>query len=621
MGGIQPAPTDAIEPDASPHITAAHRYIASVLDGSIPSCKWVRLACERQLRDLKQSEDESYPYQFDVSAAERVCRFVELSPHIKGKKFAGKLIHLEDWQCFILTVVFGWLNKFTKLRRFRRAYSEIAKGNGKSALTSAVSNYMAFAEGEPGAEVYSAATNRDQAKIVWSVSHAMLRAMPEFCERAGVDPAAHSINQLRTNSFFRPLSSDANSAEGAIPYFVCVDELHAHPTRDLYDNLDTANGKRDGSLLWAITTAGSDRAGICYEVRSYITKILENVVQDDSVFGIIFTIDDEDEWSAGPEVWRKANPNWGISVDPFEIGTKIQRALQVSSSQPTIQTKHLNKWVNADHAWMDMQRWAKCADPTLDEDDFSGDSSILGLDLASKLDLLAKIKLFWKDIPLTVAIESCDQGQCDAKDCKNIAFLFRTSNGKKVCESHRNRILERKTSKRHYYAFGDYWTPEERVEHSSNSQYKGWVIDEHLHTCPGETNDYDIVEDSIRADCRKFEILEVAHDQYQAVTIVNHLAPEGITMAEVPQLPKYLSEPMKELEAAVYDGRFHFDGDPIMTWAVSNVVCHRDKNDNLFPTKETYENKIDPVTALLTALNRVMATPDAGAGDGKFVFI
>jgi phage terminase large subunit-like protein len=572
VGGVQSARTDAI--DANAHITAAHRYIASVLDGSIPSCKWVRLACERQLRDLKQSEDESYPYRFDAAAAERVCRFVELSPHIKGKKFAGKLIHLEDWQCFILIVVFGWLNKFTGLRRFRRAYSEIAKGNGKSALTSAVSNFMAFAEGEPGAEVYSAATNRDQAKIVWSVSHAMLRAMPEFCDRAGVDPAAHSINQLRTNSFFRPLSSDANSAEGAIPYFVCVDELHAHPTRDLYDNLDTANGKREGSLLWAITTAGSDRAGICYEVRSYITKVLEGVVQDDSVFGIIFTIDDEDEWSAGPEVWRKANPNWGISVDPFEIGTKIQRALQVSSSQPTIQTKHLNKWVNADHAWMDMQRWAKCADPTLDEADFSGQRCIIGLDLASKLDLLSKVKIFWKEI----------------------------------------------SGKRHFYVFCDHWTPEHRVEHSPNSQYKGWVIDEWLHTCPGETNDYDIVEDSIRADCRTFEVLEVAHDQYQAVTLVNHLMPEGIEMVEIPQLPKYLSEPMKELEASVYDGRFHFNGDPILTWAMSNVVCHLDKNDNLFPTKETYEKKIDPVTAILTGLNRVMATPDGG-GEAKFVFI
>ena len=548
--------------------------MAAVLSGRVPACKWVRRACERQRKDLKRARTGIFNYRFDLVAAERVCKFVERSPHVKGKKFVGAKIHLEDWQCFILTTVFGWLHKDTRLRRFRRSYIEVAKGNGKSALSSAVANYMAFAEGEPGAEVYSAATTRDQAKVVWAVSHAMLRAMPEFCSRAGVETAAHSINQLRTNSFFRPLSSDANSAEGVQPYFTCIDELHAHPSRDLYDNLDTANGKRQGSLLWVITTAGSDQAGICYEVRSYVTKILDGVVDDESVFGIIFTIDDEDDWATGPKVWRKANPNWGISVDPEEIAQKIQKALSVASAQPSVQTKHLNRWVNADHAWMDMQRWAKCADETLSLENFGGERCVIGLDLASKLDLLAKVKLFWKDME----------------------------------------------EKRHYYVFGDYWTPEARLDQTQNSQYKGWVIDGRLHTCSGETNDYDVVEDAIRADCRRFEVVEVAHDQYQAVTLVNHLQPEGITMAEVPQTAKMLSEPMKELEAAVYDGRFHFDGDPILTWAISNVVCHIDKNDNLFPNKETYEKKIDPVTALLTALRRLMDV-DAGEGSGGGVSV
>lgn len=469
---------------------------------------------------------------------------------------------LEPWECFILTTVFGWARKDNGLRRFRRAYSEIAKGNGKSALSSPLCNYMAFADGEPGAEVYSAATTRDQAKIVWSVSHAMLRAMPEFCSRAGIEVAAHSINQLGTNSFFRPLSSDANTVEGINPYFLCVDELHAHPNRLLYDNLDTANGKREGSLLWVITTAGSDQAGICYEVRNYGTRVLEGTIQDESVFAIIYTIDDDDDWAAGPDVWRKANPNWGVSVSPEEIGQKIHAALQLASKQPGVKTKHLNVWVNADHAWMDMVRWHKCADQNLQEEDFLGRECVVGLDLASKLDLLAKVKIFW----------------------------------------------EERDGKRHYFVFGKYWTPEDRLEHTQNSQYRGWAIEGRLQTCQGETNDYDTVEDDIRSDCKQFQVLEVAHDPYQAVEMANHLVAEGIVMTEVPQMPRHLSEPMKELEAAVYDGRFHFDGDPVLSWAVSNIVCHRDKNDNLFPTKERYENKIDPATALLTGLNRVIAT-------------
>lgn len=548
----------------------------------------MRLACERQLRDLDGSVSSDFAYRFDIAAAERVCTFVELCPHVKGKKFAGRLIHLEDWQCFILTTVFGWLSKTTGLRRFRRVYSEIAKGNGKSALSSAVCNYMAFADNEPGAEVYSAATTRDQAKVVWSVSHAMLRAMPEFCDRAGVEPAAHSINQVATNSFFRPLSSDANSVEGVNPYFTCVDELHAHPSRDLHDNLDTANGKREGSMLWDITTGGSDTSGICYEVRTFVTRILELKANDDSVFGIIYTIDDEDDWAAGPEVWRKANPNWGVSVDPDEIAKKIARALQLASAQPSTKTKHLNVWVNADYAWMDMVRWRKCADPELSEEAFAGRDCVIGLDLASKLDLLSKAKIFW--------------------EFREGEYLDEQTGEKK------------KQSKRHYWIFCKHWTPEAQIEQTQNAQYRGWEIDGRLETCPGETNDYDIVEDDIRQDCRTFQVLQVGHDPYQAVEMTNHLVAEGIPMVEVPQLPKYLSEPMKELEAAVYDGRLHHNGDPVLEWAISNVISHRDKNDNFFPTKQRYENKIDPATALLTGLNRVMSLPKQEDGAGVSVF-
>jgi len=559
---------------AAPHVAAANGYILDVLDDRIASCKWVKLACERQARDLQSAKDEAWPYYFSETAAERVCKFVELSPHVKGKRFAGRPIHLEPWQCFILTTTFGWINRNTGLRRFRRAYSEIAKGNGKSALTSAVANYMAFADGEPGAEVYSAATTRDQAKVIWSVSHSMLRAMPEFCERAGVDPAAHSINQLGTNSFFRPLSSDANSAEGILPYFTCVDELHAHPTRELYDNLDTANGKRDGSMLWAITTAGSNQSGVCYEVRSYVTQVLSGALKDETVFGVIYTIDDKDDWSSGPDVWRKANPNWGVSVNPEEIGAKVQRAMHLASAQPTTKTKHLNVWVNADHAWMDMVKFRRCADPSLDIESFVGEPCVIGLDLASKIDLLAEMRLFWKDL-----------GEGERK-------------------------------RRHYFLFGHYWLPEARIEARENSQYAGWVTEGRIETCPGETNDFDAVEEAIRADGRRFDVREVATDPWNATEVCNHLGSEGVTMVEVAQVTKELSGPMKELEAAVYDGRLHYDGDPVLEWAASNVVAHMDKNGNLFPTKPAAKKKIDPVSALLNAMNRVMVVASEGGGGG-----
>lgn len=543
-----------------------------MVDGSIPACKWVQRACERQLRDLARQSDPAFPWRFDEEKAERVCLFIELCPHIKGP-LRGQLMNLEPWQSFILTTVFGWVSKQSGARRFREAYTEVPRGNGKSALTSPVGLYMMSLDGEGGAEVYSAATTRDQARIVFGVAQAMARGMPDFCQRLGIDVGAHSINQQSSMSWFRPLSSDANSLDGLNIHGALIDEFHAHRSRDLYDVLKTACAKRAQPLLWEITTAGSDRAGICYEIRSYIIKILDGVAHDERIFGIIYSVDDEDDW-AEQSSWEKANPNWGVSVFPDAIAAEAHQALQLASKQPAFQTKHLDVWVNADHAWMDMQRWAKCADASLDEADFEGQPCIIGLDLASKLDLLAKVKLFWKDVD----------------------------------------------GKRHYYVFGDYWTPEARLELTQNSQYQGWAISGMLHTCPGETNDYDVVEDQIRTDARRFQVLEVAHDPYQAQQFVNHLQPEGLVMVEVPQLPKYLSKPMEELEAAVYDGRLHFNGDQVLTWAVSNVVCHRDKNDNMFPTKERYEAKIDPATALLTALCRVMNAEGGGEAGGVSVF-
>ena len=556
-----------------PHVQKALNYIADVIAGKIPACKWVRQACQRQRDDLAKAAIESYPWRFDSDKAERVCEFVELCPHIKGP-LRGQLMKLEPWQCFILTTVFGWVSRASGARRFREAYTEVPRGNGKSALTSPVGLYLTSLDGEGGSEVYSAATTRDQARIVFGVAQSMALGMREFCDRAGIEVAAHSINQLGTASWFRPLSSDANSLDGLNVHGALIDEFHAHKSRDLYDVIKTATAKRAQPLLWEITTAGSDRAGVCYEVRGYITKILEGVAEDDRIFGVIYGIDDEDDW-ADPANWQKANPNWGVSVFPDAIAAEAHQALQLASKQPSFQTKHLDRWVNADHAWMDMQRWLKCADDKLDIADFDGQTCIVGLDLASKLDLLAKMRLFWKDV-----------------------------------DGHR-----------HYYVFGDYWTPEARLELTQNSQYQGWAIEGKLHTCPGETNDYDVVEDEIRMDARRFQLLEVAFDPYQAQQFVNHLKPEGIEMVEIAQLPRNLSEPMKELEAAVYDGRFHHNGDPVLTWAVSNVICHRDRNDNLFPNKERYENKIDPVTALLTGLNRVMAhDANSGAGSGISVF-
>lgn len=539
-------------------------YAQDVVSGKIPAGLFVRQAAQRQINDLGRE----WGYTFDEKRASRVCAFIEKLPHIKGSKWAGKRLTLEPWQIFILTTVFGWIDASGR-RRYREAYNELPKGNGKSALSSGIALYMLAADNEPGAEIYSAATTRQQARIVFDVAQAMARKSPQLCEAFGVLPRTHDITVLSTNSVFRPLSSDADSVEGSNPHLVAIDEVHAHPSRELYDNLKTAMGKREQNLLWSITTAGNNRAGICYELHVYTEKVLSRAIEDESFFGIIYTIDKDDDWT-DLETVKKANPNWGISVTAEDVSQKLTKAMQLASAQPAFQTKHLDVWVGAHGAWMDMLKFAKCADKKLSEDDFLGEPCIIGLDLASKLDLLAITKVFWREID----------------------------------------------GKLHFYSFGRYWTPEARIEASNNSQYKGWSIDGFLQVCDGETNDYGLVEDYIKECAGKFTVLEVCHDPWQAHDVMTRIAQTGLKVIEVPQLPKHLSQPMKDFEAVVYDGRFHFDGDPVLLWAMSNVSCKEDKNGNYFPVKETAENKIDPATALFTAFNGVSRHAATGEGTG-----
>lgn len=555
-------PSSAVKGERD-YLAIANRYVRDVLSGKIVACKWVRLACQRQRDDLKR---KNWEWKFVAAKAVRICKFIEMVPHIQGPK-KGQKFQLEPWQIFILTTVFGWVSSDGN-RRFREVYIEVPRGNGKSALTSPVGLYLLALDGEGGAEVCSAATTRDQAKKVFVIAQEMARSMPEFRSKFGVEVTAHSIN--KGVSWFRALSSDAGTLDGLNIHGALIDEFHAHKTRDLYDVLKTACAKRAQPLIWEITTAGSDRSGVCYEQRSYLTKILQGVSPDERTFGIIYSIDDEDDW-AQPPSWEKANPNWGVSVFEDAIQAEAHQALQIAAKQPAFQTKHLNCWVNADVAWMDMVRLNRCADPNLKPEDFIGHPCVIGVDLASKLDLLAVVKLFWED-------QEEQSGEW----------------------------------KRHYWAFGDYWVPEARLEITQNSQYRGWALDGYLHKSRGETNDFRKVEEHIRQDCRKFDVLEVAFDPAQAHEIVSNLLDDGIQCVLVSQNWKELSEPMKEIEAAVYDQRFHFNGDPVLMWAFSNVVCHPDKNDNLFPNKERFENKIDPVTAALTGLNRVMANPEGG---------
>lgn len=554
------------------YTAVAQRYAQAVVAGDIPACQWVRRACQRQLDDLARFKGRSSPYRFNplltdamgrkYRPADNLCAFVELLPHIKGP-LAGTPITLEPWQVFILTTIFGWVKRDGR-RRFRRAYIEVPRGNAKSTLSSAVGLYMLTADGEGGAECYSLATTRDQARIVFGDAQQMARKSPGFRTRYGVTVGAHNIHVLNAAAKFEALSAEGSTLDGLNIHFGCIDELHAHKTRTVYDVVETGTGKRDNSLLWVITTAGSDRAGICYEARTFVTRVLGGQVEDASQFGIIYGLDDGDDWGT-EDALVKANPNWGISVRPEVILPLQAKALQLPSATNNFRTKHCNDWVSVDTAWMDIRAWERCVDSHLRPEDFEGQPCWIGIDLASKVDIASMALLFERD------------GQV-------VGFV------------------------RHFL-------PEDTVFAAANSQYQGWMHAGRLLATPGNVTDFGLIEAELLDAAARFEIKAVAFDPFQATQFSTRMLAEGLPMIEVRPTVLNFSEPMKQLEALVLQGKWAFDGDPVLTWMVSNVVCHRDAKDNIYPRKERPENKIDGVIAVLMALNRLLLDN----GDNGFI--
>jgi len=550
----------------SSYTTTARQYAKAVVTGKISTGKWVRLACQRQFDDLERFRGKDSPYRFNpkltdkqgrsFQPADNLCAFVERLPHVKGP-LAGQPIHLEPWQVFILTTVFGWVKPDGK-RRFRRAYVEVPRGSGKSFLSSALALYMLAADGEGGAEVYSLATTRDQARIVFGYAQAMARQSAGFRTRFGVGVGAHNIHVLASGSKFEALSAEGSTLDGLNIHFGCIDELHAHKTRTVYDVVETGTGKRDNSLLWVITTAGSNRSGICYEIRTFVTRLLDRVFDDDSQFGIAYGLDDGDDWAL-EESLIKANPNWGISVRPEVLLPLQAKAMQMPSAVNNFKTKHLNEWVNADTAWMDMRAWDRCADSGLELDAYAGQPCWIGLDLASKTDIAALLLVF--------AHLEIDGG---------------------------------------FAVFGRYYLPEDTVHATGNSQYPGWMGSGRLTVTPGNVIDFGWIEADLLDFSSRFAIQAVAFDPFQATQLSTRMLAEGLPMIEVRPTVLNFSEPMKTLEALVLQEKLIHDGDPVLGWMASNVVAHLDAKDNIYPRKERPENKIDGIVALIMGLSRAI---------------
>ncbi len=548
------------------YASLAKDYAKNVVAGKVLTSKWVHLACQRQIKDLIRFKGKESLYRFNPKLtaksgrpfypADNLCAFIERLPHVKGP-LAGESIRLEPWQVFILTTVFGWVRPDGR-RRFRRSYIEVPRGNAKSTLSSALALYMLAADGEGGSEVYSLATTRDQARIVFGDAQTMARKSAGFRSRFGVEVGAHNMNVMKTGSKFEALSAEGSTLDGLNIHFGCIDELHAHKTRTVYDVVETGTGKRDNSLLWVITTAGSNRAGICYEVRTFVTRLLDGVFEDDSQFGIIYGLDEGDDWVT-EEALIKANPNWGVSVRPEVLLPLQAKAMQLPSAVNNFKTKHLNEWVNADSSWMDMRAWDRCANPSLTLAAYAGQPCWIGLDLASKVDIAALVLVFTH-----LEIDGA------------------------------------------YAVFGRYYLPEDTVHANGNSQYQGWMSAGRVTVTPGNVIDFGWIEADLIDFVSRHSVQAVAFDPFQATQLSTRMLSEGMPMIEVRPTVLNFSEPMKTLEALVLQGKLIHDGDPVLGWMASNVVAHLDAKDNIYPRKERPENKIDGIVALIMAISRAI---------------
>lgn len=559
----------------------ATQYAQQVVDGKIIANKWHRLACERHLNDLKRAEAGDFAYVWNPEltdikgrsyrTAERICKFAELMPHIKGDWAAsGQLIKLEPWQVFILASIFGWVHRITGKRRFRVADVIVPRKNAKSTLAAVIGNFMLAVDGEYGAEVYSGATSQDQALEVFRPALLMARATPRFCQAYGVTPSASNLAVIETNSKFEPVIG--KPGDGASPSCAIVDEYHEHKTPELYDTMQTGMGARSQPLILVITTAGTDISGPCYLHQVELQKVLEGVIENDQRFGIIFTIDADDDWTT-EEALRKANPNYGISVDGEYLQLQQRDAISDPRKQNVFKTKHLNIWVAAASPWLNLYNLQQAGDLSLTLKSYDWDGSVEGLDLASKQDIASRVRLLWRDL---------DDG-------------------------------------RHYYAISRNYVPQVAVDRSENAHYQGWVHSGHLIATPGNMIDLEQVQEDLITDASVAPVREVAKDPWGGHQLGANLAAEGLTVVDIPQQVRFLSDPMKEIAALIDAGRFHHDGNPAYVWMMSNVEVQEDRNGNIFPRKLRASNKIDAAVATIVAMNRALAAvEDENVIDGDY---
>lgn len=532
------------------------KYAQDVVSGKITAGKYVKMACQRHLRDLEDGHKRGI--YFDREAAEKAIYFIEQLRHTKGE-WGGLRIKLGLWQKFIIGAVFGWKNSETGFRRFKKIIDLIGRKNGKSTIAGGISLKLLTADGEPGAEVYTVATKRDQARIVFEEAKNMVRALPNhYALRKRINVWQNMLQVEKTASKMLPLSSDDKTADGLNPSGAIIDELHAHKSRAMLDVIDTGMGARRQALTVIISTAGFDKNSPCYEERDYAIKVLEGVINDDALFAYIAEIDEGDD-PFDENVWSKANPNIGISPKLDYLRQQAKKAREIPSFYNEFMTKHMNLWTETESRWLPDGAWDACSKP-VPLDFLKGRPCYGGLDLSSTMDLSAFCKVWppFEDDP-------------------------------------------------NWYVNCRFWLPEadlrDRIRRD-RAPYDVWAREGHITLTPGNVIDHNFIQAQIEDDWDKFEIADVGYDRYNAAMIVTRLGDSGVSMVGFGQGFLSMSPAVKEAERIILKKELAHAGNPVLRWMCSNTVLKRDAAGNVKPDKENATRKIDGIVAMLMAIGR-----------------
>lgn len=470
---------------------------------------------------------------------------------------ANKPFELLEWQQEIVADLFGWKRYEGGPRLYRKAYIEVPRKNGKSTFAAGLALYLLLFDGELGAEIYSAAGTRDQASLVYSMASSMLKKSKALKPAVKVRDSVKRIIYPKNDSFYRAIAAEADAAHGFNAHGIIFDEVHTQPDRELWDVLDTSTGARTQPLTVAITTAGSNRTSICYELHKYSKAILNGTIEDDSFYPVIYGAEPEDAWD-DPETWRKANPCLGVAVSEDYLAEQCQRAKENPAFENTFRRLHLNQWTEQETRIIQMGKWDEC-EQEYDEESLRGRPCYIGIDLSST-----------RDVTSMVAVFPEDDGGCSVLPW--------------------------------------FWIPKDNVDQKALADQKmvrNFAEQKMVRMTSG--NEVDVLEltEEIQQLTSKYDVKKIGFDPWNSSGVIQLLKDRGLpehVFVKMPQSFGTYNEPFKKLLSWYGNGKFRHNGNGVLRWMASNVAHKEDASGNIRPDKGKSAEKIDGISAMLMGM-------------------